>query len=489
MRLLALALLALLVGLSPPTLADPRQVPQNQAQVQLSFAPVVARAAPAVVNISANRTVTQRPGGFSHPFMDDPFFRPFMEDSPFGRARPFGRLDPFSPPRFRQRLAQSLGSGVIVGPEGLIITNAHVIEGADDIRVGLPDRREFAAEVLVTDPEVDLAMLRLLDPPADALPTLALGNPDLLETGDLVLAIGNPFGVGQTVTSGIVSAKARTAGGITDFGFFIQTDAAINPGNSGGALVNLEGQLVGIPTAIYSRGGGSNGIGFAIPATMLRPLIQAALGDGQIRRAYIGGRFQPVGQDEADALGLDRPQGVLVAGVADGGVLAEAGVQVGDVILSVDGFALESAEALRFRLAALALGDRVTLRWWREGREQEGSATLKPPPETPPREPRGIEGRSPLAGAILVNLSPAVAEDLGIALDLATEQAVAVERIARGSPADRFGFEPGDLVLAINGVAVPDTGTAKDILEDDQRRKWSVVVDRDGQRISRQFVY
>ncbi|MBO6957109.1 MAG: trypsin-like peptidase domain-containing protein, partial [Rhizobiales bacterium] len=234
-----------------------REAPQNLAQVQLSFAPVVQLAAPAVVNVYATRTEQVR-----DPFANmDPFFRRFFGDQ--------------MRPRPRERMASSLGSGVIVDASGLIVTNNHVIEQATDVRVSLSDRREFAADILIRDERTDLAVLQVrdLDEP---LPALSIGASDDLDVGDVVLAIGNPFGVGQTVTQGIVSALARTQVGVTDFQFFIQTDAAINPGNSGGALVDLSGRLVGINTAIFSRSGGSNGIGFAIPTEMVNVVLGEA---------------------------------------------------------------------------------------------------------------------------------------------------------------------------------------------------------------------
>ena len=234
-----------------------KNVPNSQAEIKLSFAPLVKKVAPAVVNIFTRKTVTQR--SFS-PLFDDPFFRRF-----FG-----GQLR--KSPKSRKKVQNSLGSGVIVKSDGIVITNHHVIKGAEEITVVLSDRREFGAEIIVSDKRTDLAILKIREL-NDELPFLALRDSDDLEVGDLVLAIGNPFGVGQTVTSGIVSALARTQVGINDLNFFIQTDAAINPGNSGGALVSLDGKLVGINSAIYSKGGGSVGIGFAIPTNMVRTVF------------------------------------------------------------------------------------------------------------------------------------------------------------------------------------------------------------------------
>ncbi|MBX6368535.1 MAG: trypsin-like peptidase domain-containing protein, partial [Rhodospirillales bacterium] len=269
--MLRLALLLLLV-VSIPSFAADRVLPDSREQIKLSFAPVVKRTAPAVVNVFSRRIV--RRSGPPPGLFNDPLFRRF-----FGDAIPFGLP--------QERVQNSLGSGVLVARDGLIVTNNHVIDGADEIIVVLADRREFEAQIVRRDERTDLAVLKI-DVGNEALPYLELGDSDSLEVGDLVLAIGNPFGVGQTVTSGIVSALARTQVGISDFRFFIQTDAAINPGNSGGALVDLDGKLVGINTAIYSRSGGSIGIGFAIPASMVRAVVAGAATGGRVVRPWLG---------------------------------------------------------------------------------------------------------------------------------------------------------------------------------------------------------
>src|SRR5579863_5863988 len=263
-RILALALTLLPSLLMATADAQNRTPPASRELIQLSFAPVVKKAAPAVVNVYSRRVVQTR-----SPFFDDPMFRQF-----------FGDQSPFGLPR--QRVQQSLGSGVILDARGFIVTNRHVIQAAEEITVVLSDRREFEAKLLVSDEHADLAILKI-DAHGEPLPTLELGDSDQIEVGDLVLAIGNPFGVGQTVTSGIVSALARTGIG-SDVSSFIQTDAAINPGNSGGALVDLDGKLVGINTAIFSQSGGSVGIGFAIPAVLVRTVLEAATTGAPIRR-------------------------------------------------------------------------------------------------------------------------------------------------------------------------------------------------------------
>ncbi|MCC6001378.1 MAG: trypsin-like peptidase domain-containing protein [Pararhodobacter sp.] len=289
-----------------------QDVPQSTAQIALSFAPVVRSASPAVVSIYARRVVEAR----ATPFFDDPLFGQLFGD--FGRRVP--------------RVQSALGSGVIVSDDGIVVSNFHVVGRADEIRVVLSDRREFDAEVMLTDEESDLAVLRLRE--ASGLPALSLADSDRLEVGDLVLAIGNPFGVGQTVSSGIVSALARSGIAVgSGRGYFIQTDAAINPGNSGGALVDMAGRLAGINTAILTRTGGSHGIGFAIPANLVAQVVaQAQAGNKRFVRPWVGLQAQAVDAGLAEALGQSLPQGVVISDLHDDSPLRAAGLQVGDVI-------------------------------------------------------------------------------------------------------------------------------------------------------------
>ena len=285
-----------LAGIAMGAAAQERRVPSAE-ELRLSYAPVVHRVAPAVVNVYAAKVVQNR-----NPLFDDPVFRRF-----FGVPGDAGR-----------QVQRSLGSGVIVDPSGLVVTNVHVIEGADEVKVALADKREFEASIVLKDKRSDLAVLRIKDA-HERFPTLDFANSDALQVGDVVLAIGNPFGVGQTVTHGIISALARTQVGITDYQFFIQTDAAINPGNSGGALVDMAGRLVGINTAIFSRSGGSQGIGFAIPANMVRVVVASAEHGGKaVERPWLGAKLQAVTADIADSIGLKRPAGALIADVTPG---------------------------------------------------------------------------------------------------------------------------------------------------------------------------
>src|SRR6266702_4545956 len=322
-RWLARAIL-MLASLAPLGLAaqehgGARRVPSSPTELRLSYAPVVQRAAPAVVNVYAAKTVAVR-----NPLFDDPIFRRFFG----GPGAPGGSGD---------QVQRSLGSGVLVDAEGLVVTNNHVIEGADQVKVSLADKREFEAELVLKDTRSDLAVLRL-KAQGERFPAIEFSDSDTLQVGDVVLAIGNPFAVGQTVTHGIVSAVARTQVGITDYQFFIQTDAAINPGNSGGALVDLAGRLVGINTAIFSRSGGSQGIGFAIPANMVKVVVASAKSGGStVRRPWLGARLQPVTPEIGESLGLKRPAGALVASISPASPAARAGLKTSDLIVAIDG--------------------------------------------------------------------------------------------------------------------------------------------------------
>lgn len=426
----ALILLPMIGPGAGPASAQKRAVPSGDAEIRLSFAPIVRRVGPAVVNIYTKRVVKQRPAS---PFFDDPFFRRF-----FGESSPFGGS--------RKRMENSLGSGVIVRGDGVVVTNHHVIKGADSITVVLSDRREFDAKVLVTDEQTDIAVLRVAMK-GETLPSVSFGDADSLEVGDLVLAIGNPFGLGQTVSSGIVSGLARTSVGITDFRSFIQTDAAINPGNSGGALVSMDGRLIGINTAIYSRSGGSIGIGFAVPSTMVRTIVRSAVSGKPLVRPWLSMRAREVTSDIASAMGLARPGGVLVESVTRKGPAARAGIRRGDVIVAINEKSVDDVHGMRFRLATREIGERVKFSVQRKGNIRRLSFELQAPPEDPPRNLTQLQGRHPLSGAHVVNLSPAVAAEVG--LDDAAE-GVLVVNVARGSWASRIGLRKGDILLTVN---------------------------------------
>jgi Do/DeqQ family serine protease len=351
------------------------------------------------------------------------------------------------------RSQSSLGSGVIVDPSGLVITNNHVIENMTEVKVALADRREFEAQIVLRDQRTDLAVLKLKN--AVNLQVLELGDSEQVQVGDIVLAIGNPFGVGQTVTQGIVSALARTQVGVTDYQFFIQTDAAINPGNSGGALVDMTGRLVGINTAIFSRSGGSHGIGFAIPSTMVRAVIDSARGGSRtVRRPWLGARLQAVDGEIATSLGLERPTGVLVTEVYDKGPAVDAGLRRGDVILAVDGQPVDNPEAFGYRFTLKGIEGQTSLTVLRGAQRLPVPVKLTTPPETRPREPLRVRNRSPLAGATLVNMSPAVADELQIDV---SQDGVVVAELEENATAARVGFQKGDQIVAINGQRLTAT--------------------------------
>jgi Do/DeqQ family serine protease len=456
---LAFATLAAILAVTPLCAEEIRQVPQSAAEMQYSFAPLVKKTANAVVNVYADKKVT--------PFYsNDPFFEEF-----FGQQMPN-----------RTQKQSSLGSGVIVSADGLIVTNNHVIANADDIRVALADGREFAAKLVLKDERLDLAVMRI-QAPGGGFSFLPVGDSDAVEVGDLVLAIGNPFGVGQTVTSGIVSGLARNRIGEGDFSFFIQTDASINPGNSGGALIDMAGELIGINTAIVSSGGGSNGIGFAIPANLVKVFIAAAQGGEQgFNRPYIGASFEAVTSEMAEALGLKVARGALVTKIVADSPADKAGLKPGDVVLAVNGRSVEHPDALGYRLTTAGLGTTVKLTVSDNGAERELAMKLERAPESRPKDERQIDGRNPFAGALVANLSPRLAEDLQMPSEV---QGVVVEDVVRGSPSARLGFEPRDIIINVNGVDIDSTEKLQSVI-DTQPDFWRVEIDRAGRRI-RQF--
>jgi len=452
----------ILAGLIAGPVAAEQTVPESRAQIQMSFAPVVKETSPAVVNVYARRLVSQRDQG---PF-SDPFFRKF-----------FGGDGVFGAPR--ERVQNSLGSGVIVDGKGLIVTNNHVILGGSDIRVVLADRREFEAKLLVADERTDLAILKI-EPDDEELPALPMGDSDNLEVGDLVLAIGNPFGVGQTVTSGIVSALARTQVGITDYQFFIQTDAAINPGNSGGALVDMTGKLAGINTAIFSRSGGSQGIGFAIPSNMVRVVVASAKSGGKaVKRPWLGAKLQAVTPEIAETLGLKLPNGALIANVAPNSPAARAGLKPSDLIVAIEGQSIDDPNAFDYRFATRQLGGAAQIDVQRAGKTVKLTVPLETAPDTN-RDEIVLTGRSPFQGAKVANISPAIADELH--LDSQTEGVVVID-LADGGTAASVGFQKGDIILAVNNQKIAKTSDL-DKASKASARLWRITVVRGGQQIN-----
>lgn len=456
----AFAAFLLAVAAALPAAAQTQVVPSSREQIRLTFAPVARQVAPAVVNIYTKRVVRAAVS----PMFADPFFRRFFGDVP-GMSQ--------------ERVQRSLGSGVMIGTEGTVVTNHHVIKDADEVTVILSDRREFEARIVGSDERSDLAVLKI-EGGRESFPTLPLGDSDAIEVGDVVLAVGNPFGVGQTVTQGIISALARTNVGASDVQSFIQTDAAINPGNSGGALVDLQGRLIGINTAIFSKDGGSNGIGFAIPTALVRQVAASIAKGGKVVRPWLGASGQAVTADLAQALGLGRPIGVLVNHVHPDSPAAKAGIREGDIVTTVEGREVDEPEGLRFRLATLGIGGDARLTVLRDKTERAVSVRLMAPPEVPARDQTEIAGRNPFAGATLVNINPALAEELGIN---STLHGVMILGIRRNSVAARLGLMPGDMLVKINERAIDSVADARRALSIEAQR-WTLSIKRNGEVMS-----
>jgi Do/DeqQ family serine protease len=466
----ALALLAACSGPAPASRAQsaalddsaplpaPRRVPPDLATMKLSFAPIVRRAAPAVVNVYSRRVVRAQV---------DPFWGLFAG----------GGLS-------RDRVEQSLGSGAIVRADGVILTNHHNIENAQEIMVVTADRREWPAAVLLDDARADLAVLKI-DTKGERLPTIAIDAAASPQVGDLVLAIGDPFGVGQTVTNGIVSALARSDVGISDYSFFIQTDAAINPGNSGGPLVDMDGDLIGVNTAIVSGSGTSSGVGFAIPAVMAKQVVSAALGGGHaVVRPWLGIKTQGLTGEMAKSLGLAAPQGVVVTDVWPGGPAARAGLAQGDVIVSVDGQSVNDDAGLNYTVATRGAGESLSLVVRRNGgAARTVAARIEAPPATPAPDLRTLAGRNPLAGASVVNVSPAAAYRYGV--DPFGAQGVLVTAV-NGGLARQIGLQPGDFIREINGRKIASTADLAEALRPGAGA-WTLAVQRGDRVITARF--
>jgi len=448
-----------------PAFSQDKAVPQSQAQMQLSFASLVKKTAPAVVNIYTSKTVRTRQ---MQPLFNDPFFRRF-----------FGNQLRRSLPGPRRKVQNALGSGVLIGNDGIIVTNNHVIEGADEIKVVLSDRREFSARVLGRDKRTDLAVLKI-SVKGEPLPFLTLSDSDQVEVGDLVLAIGNPFGVGQTVTSGIVSALSRNNVGVSNLNSFIQTDAAINPGNSGGALVDMQGRVVGVNTAIFSKSGGSLGIGFAIPANMVSHVVKSLLMSGSVVRPWLGAAGQNVTSNIAQALGMKRPVGVLVTSIHDLGPAKRGGIKVGDVIVAINDHVLNDVQDLRFRIAIQSVGAQAKVTVMRRGGKVALSLLLDAPPEIPKRNETWLRGRHPFSGARVANLSPALTDQLGLPH---TMTGVIILQLDRSGSAARLGLNAGDIVRKINGDPVTSVKNLKTMIST-PRSGWLVALERNGRTMN-----
>ncbi len=450
----ALAAALILAGLGPPTdsraqdgvFGDNRVVPGDAMAMKSSFAPVVRTAAPAVVNVSA-RGVQQ---------VQDPFWS-MMGQGP--RAQQVG----------------SVGSGVIVRADGVVVTNYHVINGMQQIKVVLNDRREFDARIILADERSDIAVLQL-EGVNERLPTLNIDDGEEQEVGDLVLAIGNPFGVGQTVTNGIISALNRTETGISDSGSFIQTDAAINPGNSGGALVDMDGDLIGINTAIFSRSGSSSGVGFAVPAAAVRRVVDSAVGGATaVIRPWLGVKGESVSADVARSLGLDRPQGVVVTEVWPEGPGDRADLRMGDVITAIDGAEINDQGGLNFRVGTREPNETVRVSVLRDGRPLVVDARVQRLPGNADVQGAMVIQSGGLTGAQVLALNPALADSLG---GDPFASGVVVGRVASSSYARRgVGLQTGDVIMAVNDRAVTSPQQLANLPRGSQ-----LMVERRGQR-------
>ncbi|RRH70224.1 trypsin-like peptidase domain-containing protein [Falsigemmobacter faecalis] len=462
-RMSAAVLMAALAA--GPALAQ--QVPATRGEIALSFSGVVKVAAPSVVSIYATKVVERRVS----PFAGDPMFERLFRD--FGATRP--------------EVQNSLGSGVIVGVEGLVVSNYHVVEGAQEITVLLQDRRQLRARVVLADQDNDLAVLRLEG--AEGLPAITLRDSDEVEVGDLVLAIGNPFGLDQTVSMGIISALSRSAISVGDGrGYFLQTDAAINPGNSGGALVDHQGRLVGINTAILSQSGGSNGVGFAIPSNLVRAVVaQAAEGKDRFMRPWAGVTGQAVDGTLSESLGLSHPEGVLISGLHPASPFAAAGLRSGDLVRSLQGHVVNGPAEMIYRMSELGIGERAKVVYRRGGQDLEAEVEMILPPDSPARDPRRL-GRDagPLQGLEVVRLNPLVQEEMKLQVTL--PGAVVVSAVAGW--AAEAGLRPRDLLVAINGREVSSPEAAEQAAQAEAgrgTRSWAVSVVREGRPITLRF--
>lgn len=438
------------------------RVPQSQAEISLGFAPVVKQAAPAVVNIYA-KIVRQ---GRARPLFSDPFFQDF-----FGRG--------FGEPQ--QRVQNSLGSGVVLSEDGYVVSNYHVVGSATEIRVVTTDRREFSAQVVLGDEESDIAILRLEE--AQELPFLSLRDSDQVEVGELALAIGNPFGVGQTVSSGIISGLARTGTATGNArGYFIQTDAAINPGNSGGALIDVNGDLIGINTSILTRSGGSNGIGFAIPANLVAEFLrQAQAGNEIFVSPWAGMAGQHMSADIAESLGLAIPLGVVISDLHALSPLADAGLRVGDVVTHVDGDEVNSPAEMKFRMSVAGVGGTSLLTRLRGDERDDVEVALIKAPETPAANETTLDDSTVLPELTVSGVNPAVITKLGLLL---SQTGVVV--VDPGPYGARAGLRAGDVLDTINGA---DIQRPRDVVRalTDPGRRVQMTLERGGRSLSLRF--
>lgn len=421
----------------------PPKITQQLAETERAFVEISKRVTPAVVNISTTKSFRGMERGPVSPFFQDPFFRRFFGDE-FLREHD-------TPRKYKE---QSLGSGVIVTDDGYIVTNNHVVEGADEIKVVLSDRKEYAGKIVGADPKTDLAIIKIK---ASELPAIVWGDSDHIEVGEFVLAIGSPFGLNQTVTSGIISAKGRANVGIADYEDFIQTDAAINPGNSGGALVNIRGELIGINTAIFTRSGGYMGIGFAVPSNMAKSVMDSLVKEGKVTRGWLGVYIQDITPELAKQFKLSNNSGALISDVMDGSPADKAGLQRGDVILQYNGKEVENNSHLRNMVAQTPVGKTIDVRVIRDGRTELLKVVIG---ELPADLAKGESGEGSPEGVFQGVTVQGLTTELRERLDIPDKiKGVVVSGVAADSPAQGYGLKPGDVILQINRK---DVRTVKD---------------------------
>jgi serine protease Do len=452
---------------------EPNYTVASETRTQMvfdqGFSPVVKSATPAVVNISSSRIVRAPEAGQLGP-MDDSFLRRFFGDD-FMRQ--------FRVPR--ERRERSLGSGVIVNASGYILTNSHVVQGASDVKVALSDDRELSGRIIGTDPGTDIAVLKI---DADHLSVLPFADSAKVEVGDIALALGNPFGVGRTVTMGIVSAIGRGGLGIEDYEDFIQTDASINPGNSGGPLVNVRGELIGVNTAILSPSGGNLGIGFAVPSNMARSVMDQIIKTGKVTRGYMGVSIQDITPQLSTAMKLGQTRGALIGDVDKDGPAGKSGIQAGDVIVEADGKPIDDSRTLRLMVSSMAPGSQVNLRVMREGQTRNVTVTLGEMPtketaSTSPatREKPGTLDQSPdHLGIAIAEMTPDIADQLKLPTSL---KGIVIADVENGSVAEEAGLQPGDVIVAVNGSPVRTVGEFQSSVSD-RSKPLLLLVNRDG---------
>ncbi len=450
------------ISTPPAVVVAAGRSPDPGAPTAMGFAPVLKPALAAVVNISSSRIV-KTPRAPFEPFFEDPFFRQFFGDR-FFRQMP------------REQKEHSLGSGVIVTADGYILTNNHVVDKATDIKISLPDKREFKGKVVGSDPKTDVALVKVS---TTGLPTLSFGDSDKLQVGDYVFAIGDPFGIGETATMGIVSATGRGNLDIEDYEDFIQTDAAINPGNSGGALVNARGELIGINTAILAGGGGGNqGIGFAIPINMARRVMDQILKHGKVTRGYLGVVIQEITPDLAKAFKAPEGKGVLVGDVSPDGPGAKAGLQKGDVIEKIDGQTVSGVNDLRLRIASTAPGTTVHLKVLRNGGSRDVAVMLGELPEKASEGPLSRESEnSPMSGVQVDELTPQLRRELDLRPGI---KGVVVTDIAPDSPAADAGLRRDDVIQEVNREPVESVAEYRRAIRRAGNQSVVLLVNRNG---------